>query len=267
MDVPVVSDGSCRDSYGDKLIERVMVCAGYDGGGRDSCNGDSGGPLLVPDGSSRLQVGVVSWGYGCALPGLPGVYAETAGLRDFLDPFLQGFRDIPAWAEPAITWLTTNGFADGFDDRRFRPDGTLTRAQTVRILQRIVGPPAEATIESAHPFADVPSWIDEAVRWAVSDPDGDGPALAPMSGYPDGTFRPERPVTRGEFARLLWRLAGAPTAPSHGFVDVGPWIDEPVGWMTDLGVATGWPDATFRPNGALTRAQASRMLFRIHARG
>lgn len=36
-------------------------------------------------------------------------------------------------------------------------------------------------------------------------------------------------------------------------------------WMTDRGIATGWPDGTFRPNDALTRAQASRMLSRIHA--
>jgi hypothetical protein len=265
VDVPIVSDESCRASYGRAVIEGVMVCAGYDGGGRDSCSGDSGGPLLVPAGADHLQVGVVSWGYGCALPGLPGVYAEVAASRDFLDPYLNGFRDVPAWVDEAVTWITTSGFAEGFPDRRFRPDDTLTRAQAVQVLHRIAGLPEDATIEPAHPFTDVPEWIDQAVRWAVTDPDGDGPADAPMSGYPDGTFRPDRPINRGEFTRLLWRLAGRPAALGHGFSDVGHWVSDAVSWMASEGLATGWGDGTFRPNSSLTRAQASRMLFRIYA--
>lgn len=75
--VPMVSDGSCANSYGRSFDAQTMVCAGRLLG--DSCQGDSGGPLMVPDATGRLaQVGVVSFGFACGLPGSPGVYARVA---------------------------------------------------------------------------------------------------------------------------------------------------------------------------------------------
>ena len=75
--VPMVSDGSCANSYGGSFDAQTMVCAGRLLG--DACQGDSGGPLMVPDASGRLaQVGVVSFGFACGLPGSPGVYARVA---------------------------------------------------------------------------------------------------------------------------------------------------------------------------------------------
>merc|ERR1712117_960095 len=70
VDVPVVSDDDCRGSYGQDEIADSMICAGLDAGGKDSCQGDSGGPFMC---GSQLS-GVVSWGYGCAEAGYPGVY-------------------------------------------------------------------------------------------------------------------------------------------------------------------------------------------------
>ena len=62
-----------------------MLCAGVDEGGKDSCQGDSGGPLFLngSDGK-RIQVGIVSWGTGCALRGKPGVYASVAYHREWI---------------------------------------------------------------------------------------------------------------------------------------------------------------------------------------
>ena len=67
-----------------------MLCAGVvtNGavtGGRDSCVGDSGGPLLYEYNSSLFQVGIVSWGLGCALPGKPGVYTRVANYGDWIN--------------------------------------------------------------------------------------------------------------------------------------------------------------------------------------
>ncbi|MFE1754279.1 S1 family peptidase [Streptomyces anandii] len=70
--VPVVSDSTCRGSYGSDFVASDMVCAGYSSGGVDTCQGDSGGPLLI----GGVLAGITSWGNGCAEAGYPGVYTR-----------------------------------------------------------------------------------------------------------------------------------------------------------------------------------------------
>lgn len=72
VNVPIVSDASCTKAYGNGYMKESMVCAGLPQGGKDSCQADSGGPLVI---NGRL-VGVVSWGEGCAKPGKYGVYTR-----------------------------------------------------------------------------------------------------------------------------------------------------------------------------------------------
>ena len=76
--VPFVSDASCQSSYPD-LIPSDEICAGFAAGGVDTCQGDSGGPMFRRDASNAwIQVGVVSWGNGCARPNYPGVYSQVS---------------------------------------------------------------------------------------------------------------------------------------------------------------------------------------------
>ncbi|MGW4514552.1 S1 family peptidase [Streptomyces sp. NPDC004393] len=72
--VPIVSDSSCKSSYGSDYVQSDMVCAGYTSGGVDTCQGDSGGPLLI----GGVLAGITSWGNGCAEAGYPGVYTRLA---------------------------------------------------------------------------------------------------------------------------------------------------------------------------------------------
>merc|ERR1712121_382477 len=81
VDVPVVSDADCRDSYGSSSVYDSMICAGFPQGGKDSCQGESGGPFMC---GNELS-GIVSWGYGCAEPGYPGVYTQTSYFVDWLN--------------------------------------------------------------------------------------------------------------------------------------------------------------------------------------
>lgn len=84
VDVPIISDLDCSNTVnGNELIEDVMLCAGETG--KDSCYGDSGGPLFVPDGNGWfVQAGIVSWGYGCADADAPGVYSEVEALSGWV---------------------------------------------------------------------------------------------------------------------------------------------------------------------------------------
>ncbi|XP_071451607.1 trypsin-1-like [Hetaerina americana] len=76
VNVPVVDEVTCSGVYSD-LTDR-MLCAGSEW--EDSCQGDSGGPLV----QNGKLVGIVSYGYGCASPGFPGVYSRVSALRDWI---------------------------------------------------------------------------------------------------------------------------------------------------------------------------------------
>jgi len=81
--VPTVPDSTCATAYrktGVKLVTNQSICAGR--GGVDTCQGDSGGPMVRRDaGGHWLQVGIVSWGLGCARDGYPGVYSQVSTFR------------------------------------------------------------------------------------------------------------------------------------------------------------------------------------------
>ncbi|WP_433370948.1 serine protease [Actinoplanes sp. CA-142083] len=79
--VPFVSDATCNSAamYGGEIIATDEICAGYTSGGVDTCQGDSGGPMFRTDAAGAwVQVGIVSWGDGCARPNKPGVYTQVS---------------------------------------------------------------------------------------------------------------------------------------------------------------------------------------------
>lgn len=81
MSVHVLAHRTCnqRKSY-NGLVREGMICAGTMAGGRDSCQGDSGGGLICGD----RVAGVVSFGYGCARPNFPGIYADVSVQQEFV---------------------------------------------------------------------------------------------------------------------------------------------------------------------------------------
>ena len=96
------SPEQCSTAYGATFDSDTMLCAGIIGATsidelKDSCQGDSGGPLVVNSGGDDVQIGIVSWGFGCAHMDYPGVYAHVANLRYWIDnilAFVQGI-DFP----------------------------------------------------------------------------------------------------------------------------------------------------------------------------
>ncbi|MEM7111254.1 MAG: trypsin-like serine protease [Chloroflexota bacterium] len=85
VNVPIVSQTACNAVY-DGDVTDDAVCAGFEQGGADSCEGDSGGPLIVPNGSGWVQAGIVSWGgeAGCGAAGQYGVYARLTEYDDWI---------------------------------------------------------------------------------------------------------------------------------------------------------------------------------------
>ena len=76
-----LTDCNDRNSYDGRINEATMLCAGVDGGGKDVCRGDSGGPLMTED---RVLVGVTSWGEDCAVDNFPGVCARVSEFFDWI---------------------------------------------------------------------------------------------------------------------------------------------------------------------------------------
>lgn len=84
VDVPIVSNEECKIAYGQR-VNQDHVCAGLKQGGKDSCQGDSGGPLARRRGKQAELVGIVSFGYGCAQAGSPGVYTKVSHYIDWIE--------------------------------------------------------------------------------------------------------------------------------------------------------------------------------------
>lgn len=84
--VPIVSNevANAKEAYNGQLDE-TMIAAGYASGGKDSCQGDSGGPMVVFDHQNEpVQVGVVSWGEGCARANKYGVYGKVSTAYEWI---------------------------------------------------------------------------------------------------------------------------------------------------------------------------------------
>jgi secreted trypsin-like serine protease len=90
--VPFVADGACAAAYRRAgFVASDMLCAGR--GGADTCQGDSGGPMVRPDAAGNwVEVGIVSWGYGCGRAGYPGVYTQVSTFSQAIGAAVAALR-------------------------------------------------------------------------------------------------------------------------------------------------------------------------------
>ena len=170
-----------------------------------------------------------------------------------------GFSDVDAddWFAESAVYVRDHGIMNGTSATTFDPNGTTSRGQIIAILYRAAGSPA---VSGGTAYSDVAetAYYADAVRWAS--------ASGVVTGYADGTFHPNDPITRQQLAAILWRYAGSPAAESGAdFADetsIAAYAVTAVDWARDTGVITGRDGNRFDPSGQATRAQAAVILHR-----
>ena len=172
----------------------------------------------------------------------------------------KSFPDIEGhWAEKEIRLLAGMGYVSGYDDGDFLPQEHITRAQLASIMNKIKNYTVETTEEVIDLDPDV--WYARDVRIAL----GEGY----LDGYDDGTFKPQRIVTREEAVTTLNRVfkpkgvGGATGLPFEDTETIQEWAVPSVAVFYSLGYVNGYEDGTFDPKRGVTRAEIIKMIYSI----
>lgn len=150
VSLPIVANADCNAAFNayswayNDPVTANMVCAGPVEGGRDACYGDSGGPLMVfHEGAWRLA-GIVSWGEGCAEPGLFGVYTRVSRHLDFLRQWVPVPGDVTGdgrlgLADAAAILQTAAGLRSPGEELPYAGDADLDKKVTLKDAVEVLG--------------------------------------------------------------------------------------------------------------------------------
>lgn len=110
-EVPIVANEVCNapQSYNGTILD-TMLCAGFPQGGVDTCQADSGGPLLVPSGAGFALAGITSFGQGCAQPNFYGVYTRVSSFVGFVQSVIGSAPSPAPTPSPPPSTGTTASF-------------------------------------------------------------------------------------------------------------------------------------------------------------
>jgi len=174
-------------------------------------------------------------------------------------PEIKTFTDVPKnyWAREAIEYLATIGIISGYPDKTFKPDESLTRAELSAILVRAKEIEAPEISEDPFPDLSASNWSAKFVKIATD--------LKLVSGYPDGTFKPGKSLTRAEGVAIISRFAGISppeNVKTRAFPDLPNthWASSNVWAALEAGMLDFLNGGAFEPNRNLTRGEAAEML-------
>ncbi|MCL6458401.1 MAG: S-layer homology domain-containing protein [Gorillibacterium sp.] len=192
----------------------------------------------------------------CALLFTGQVYSaeETTVNNPLYTDVADGF-----WAATDITFLKNEHIMTGYPDGSFRPSNLATRAEVVSVVMRAKGI-NDPNITADSPFRDVDNrfWAFSSILAAYQ--------AGIISGFPDGTFRPNNLMTRAEMASTLTHafILGEGNL-SKTFTDLKPdhWAYTSIQTLANNGIASGMTDGKFWPDNALTRAELAVFIARI----
>lgn len=183
-------------------------------------------------------------------------YPRSSHLR-VAPPPIEPFEDVPLdhWAADGIYWSAIEGITADVGDNFFAPSRQMDRAEVATFIWGFSDAPQPSTplefrdVDPDADYADAVSWMaNKKITLGVNETD----------------FAPDRIVTRWEWAKFLWRLAGNPPAPiDDRFIDIQPWDANAIHWMLYHGITRGTTETTFSPDNPVTRAEAATFLFRL----
>lgn len=146
----------------------------------------------------------------------------------------------------------------GYPDGSVQPNGQITRAEATTIFFRLLTEESRsANLTKTNGYTDVASdaWYNTAVSTMTK--------AGIVDGYPDGTFRPDAPITRAEMAKIISLFAKLDKSESR-FSDIaGHWAEAYIRLAAGNGWITGYPDGTFGPQRDITRAETAMMINRV----
>ena len=149
-------------------------------------------------------------------------------------------------------------FLVGYTDGTFGPERNMTRAEVTTMFARLLTEQIEADKTYSNTFSDVPKgyWAANYIGYMQQ--------FGIITGYSDGSFRPDAPVTRAEFAAIASRFEKL-TEGSKSFTDVPDtyWAARYINFAATRGWVTGYSDGTFKPENTITRAEVAAVTCRL----
>ena len=147
----------------------------------------------------------------------------------------------------------------GYEDGTVRPNGSISRAEVATVLFRLLKDDVRMqnlTKDNAYSDVSDTAWYAAAVSTLSK--------MGVISGYPDGTFRPNAPITRAEFAAMIARFDETAKSADTPFTDIsGHWAENAIGKAYGNGWVEGSSKTVFSPESNLTRAETATLLNRV----
>ena len=147
----------------------------------------------------------------------------------------------------------------GYPDGNVKPGSSITRAEVATIFFRLLTEDVRtANSTQSNSLSDVSrgQWFNHAISTLSS--------MGIVKGNPDGTFDPDAPITRAEFAAIAARFDDKNTNTTSNFSDIAShWAKDEIGVAANKGWINGYPDGTFRPDQYITRAEAMTLVNRV----
>lgn len=229
------------------------------------------GTLTVTDANGKT-VALTDLGSGKYTFKMPSAKVSV-GFKTTVDQPCDGGKDCPSapftdvdtakWYHLSVDYVLTHKMMNGVSSRAFAPNANLTRGMLVQILYNLEGKPKGTAANFSDVQAD--AWYAEAVGWAASN--------KVVTGYADGTFRPNAAVTREQAAAILYRYAqskGIDVSVGENtnilsYVDVqqaSEYAIPALQWAVGAGVLNGKNGGRLAPTGTATRAEIAAIMQR-----